>query len=62
MKSRDVIKKLKKAGWAEVRQEGSHKQFKHPTAKGTVTVPNPKSDLGVGTLKSIEAQSGIKLR
>ena len=62
MKRREVIKRLKQAGWAEVRQEGSHKQFKHPTASGTVTVPHPKADLGVGTLKSIEAQSGVKLR
>ena len=62
MKSREVIKKLKKAGWSEVRQEGSHKQFKHQTVKGTVTVPHPEAELGVGTLKSIEAQSGVKLR
>jgi len=62
LKRREVIKRLKQAGWAEVRQEGSHKQFKHPTASGTVTVPHPKADLGVGTLKSIEAQSGVKLR
>lgn len=62
MKSREVIKRLKQAGWVEVRQVGSHKQFRHSTSKGTVTVPHPKSNLGTGTLKSIEAQSGVKLR
>ena len=62
MKSREVIRRLMKSGWVEVRQAGSHKQFRHPTHKGTVTVPHPKSDLGVGTLKSIDAQSGVKLR
>ncbi|MEO5611157.1 MAG: type II toxin-antitoxin system HicA family toxin [Sphingomicrobium sp.] len=62
MKSRDVIKKLKAAKWYEVRQVGSHKQFKHKARQGTVTVPHPKSDLGVGTLKSVEKQSGVKLR
>ena len=62
MKSREVIKRLKADGWAEVRQEGSHIQFRHETKPGTVTVPHPKSDLAIGTLKSIEKQSGLKLR
>jgi predicted RNA binding protein YcfA (HicA-like mRNA interferase family) len=62
LKSRDVIKKLKADGWFEARQEGSHVQFRHGVKLGTVTVPHPKSDLAVGTLKSIEKQSGVKLR
>lgn len=43
-------------------QKGSHMQFQHPDKSGTVTVPHPKSDMGVGTVKSIEKQSGLKLR
>ena len=62
MKSRDIIKKIKADGWVEVRQVGSHIQFRHPTKPGTVTVPHPKSDMAIGTLKSIEKQSGVKLR
>lgn len=62
MKSREVIKRLKADGWAKVRQEGSHIQFRHETKPGTVTVPHPESDLAIGTLKSIEKQSGLKLR
>lgn len=62
MRSGEVIKKIEKDGWFEVRQAGSHKQFHHPTKPGTVTVPHPKSELGIGTIKSIERQSGIKLR
>lgn len=57
-----MIKRLKQDGWAEVRQEGSHIQFRHPTKPGTVTVPHPKADLAIGTLKSIEKQSGVNLR
>jgi HicA toxin of bacterial toxin-antitoxin, len=34
MNSRDVIKALKKDGWYEVSQAGSHKQFMHATKKG----------------------------
>jgi predicted RNA binding protein YcfA (HicA-like mRNA interferase family) len=37
-------------------------QFKHPAKAGRVTVPHPKRDIPVGTLKSIEKQSGLKLR
>lgn len=61
MHSRDVIKELQKDGWYEVRQVGSHRQFKHPTKKGRVTVPHPKRDIPIGTLKSIEKHTGIKL-
>jgi predicted RNA binding protein YcfA (HicA-like mRNA interferase family) len=62
MHSRDLIKQLLKDGWCEVNQVGSHKQFKHPTKKGRVTVPHPNRDIPIGTLKSIEKQVGIKLR
>jgi len=37
-------------------------QFKHPTKMGRVTVPHPKRDVPIGTLKSVEKQSGLKLR
>ena len=60
--SREVITELKKHGWYEVNQVGSHKQFKHATKKGRVTVPHPKRDIPIGTLKSIEKQAGITLR
>jgi predicted RNA binding protein YcfA (HicA-like mRNA interferase family) len=62
MNSRDVIRRLVDAGWFEVAQVGSHKQFKHAARAGRVTVPHPKRDLPLGTLKSIEKQAGIKLR
>lgn len=62
MKSREVIKVLEANGWKEVAQVGSHKQFKHPERLGKVTVPHPKSDLTIRTLKSIEKQSGLLLR
>ena len=62
MNSRDVIRRLIDAGWFEVTQVGSHKQFKHATKTGRVTVPHPKRDLPLGTLKSIEKHAGVKLR
>ncbi|MGN6270881.1 MAG: type II toxin-antitoxin system HicA family toxin [Sphingomonas sp.] len=62
MRSREIIKKLEKAGWVEVRQSGSHKQFRHPTRPGTVTAPHPNAEMAIGTIRSIEKQSGISLR
>ena len=61
MHSREVIKQLRKDGWYEVNRVGSHKQFEHSTKKGRVTVPYPSRDIPIGTLKSIEKQTGIKL-
>ena len=61
MRSRKVIKALVAAGFEKVAQKGSHIQFKHPERKGRVTVPHLQADLPIGTLKSIERQSGVKL-
>jgi len=60
MDSRNIIKILKQNGWREVAKAGSHSQFRHPDKKGRVTVPHPKKHIPIGTLKSIEHQSGIK--
>jgi len=62
MRSGAIIAELMKDGWHEVARKGSHVQFKHPTKSGRVTVPHPKRDIPAGTLKSIEKQSGLKLR
>jgi predicted RNA binding protein YcfA (HicA-like mRNA interferase family) len=59
VKSADIIKLLKKDGWHVFNIRGSHHQFKHPEKKGKVTVPHPKSELPVGTVKSILKQAGI---
>ncbi len=45
-----------------MKTSGDHWQFKHPTQTGRVTVPHPKRDMPIGTLKSIEKQPGLKLR
>ena len=60
--SREVMKMLKADGWFVVDVDGDHHQMKHPTKKGRVTVPHPVKDLKIGTVKSIERQSGVMLR
>jgi len=62
MSSREVIQRLRADGWYEVAHQGSHKQFKHGTKMGRVTVPHPVRDIPIGTLRSIEKQAGIRLR
>jgi predicted RNA binding protein YcfA (HicA-like mRNA interferase family) len=62
MNSREIITVLQADGWRQVAQKGSHVQFKHPIKPGRVTVPHPKRDVPLGTLRSIEKQAGLKLR
>ncbi|RYG10642.1 MAG: type II toxin-antitoxin system HicA family toxin [Caulobacteraceae bacterium] len=62
MKSAEVIAILEADGWRRVTQKGSHVQLKHPSKPGRVTVPHPSKDLKIGTLKSIERQSGLSFR
>lgn len=61
MKVREILELLVDDGWYLVKQEGSHRQFKHPVKKGRVTVAgHPGHDLALGTLNSILKQAGIK--
>jgi len=61
MKIRDVVKMLKNDGWRLTRQRGSHRQFKHPTKPGLVTIAGkPGDDLAPGTLNSIFKQARLK--
>ncbi len=56
MKVRDVLKLIKDEGWYLVTTEGSHRQFKHPTKLGRVTVAgHPSEDVHPKTLKSMNA-------
>lgn len=59
--SRKVIRVLQNDGWFQVAQTGSHVHFKHDRKPGKITVPHPVKDMPIGTLKSIEKQSGVKL-
>lgn len=61
MKVRDLIKQIEADGWVHVRTRGSHRQYKHPTKHGTVTIAGkPGLDVPPGTLNSILKQAGIK--
>jgi predicted RNA binding protein YcfA (HicA-like mRNA interferase family) len=57
--SQNIIKLLRAEGWYLVHVVGSHHQFKHPTNSGKVTVPHPRKDLPMPTVKSILKQAGL---
>ena len=57
----DVLKLLFDDGWYVVTMRGSHRQLKHPTKSGRVTVHGkPGDDVAPGTLNSIFKQSGLR--
>ncbi len=61
MKTRDIIKLIKQDGWYLARIRGSHRQYKHSTKPGLVTIPGkPGDDLATGTVNSILKQAGLK--
>ena len=62
MNSREVIRVLQADGLVHVATKGSHFQFTHPSRPSRVTVPHPKRDIPIGTLRSIERQAGLSVR
>ena len=61
MKVNELIEILEADGWFLVRTKGSHRQFHHPSKKGTVTVAGKGSvDIPPGTLNSALKQAGLK--
>ncbi len=62
MKVREVIKLLEADGWYLVATRGSHRQYKHPTKPGRVTIAgHSRDDLAPGTLNSILKQAQLKM-
>ena len=61
MTSKQVVALLKKHGWVEKKQKGSHKQMEHVVFKKKITIPMHNGDLPIGTLKSILKQANLKI-
>jgi len=61
-KVKDAIRQVEDDGWYQVKSTGtSHRQFKHPTKPGRVTIAGKLSDdLAPGTYNSILKQAGLK--
>ncbi len=61
MKVRDIIKMIEQDGWQLVVTRGSHRQYKHLSKPGRVTIAGKAGDdLAPGTLNSILKQAKLK--
>lgn len=59
--SKEIINQLKKRGFIEVSQTGSHLKLFNPDNQRTAIVPIHKGKvIPMGTMKAIEKQSGVK--
>lgn len=60
MRASEIEKIIVADGWYHTSTKGSHKQFKHPTKPGKVTIPQHRGDLDIKTAKSILKQAGLQ--
>lgn len=60
MKSSELLKIMKKDGWYEVRQKGSHIIMQHPTKPNSITVPfHASKEVKTGMLQAILKMADI---
>ena len=60
-KVHEAIRIVEEDGWVYIGTRGSHRQFKHPTKRGRVTIPGrPSKELPTGIWHSILRQAGLK--
>lgn len=61
MKVRQVIRLVEQDGWRLDRQTGSHRQYRHTSRPGTVTISGkPGADVPIGTFLNILRQAGLR--
>jgi predicted RNA binding protein YcfA (HicA-like mRNA interferase family) len=60
-KVHEAVAILEAHGWRQVRQRGSHRQFRHPNNPNVVTVTGKRSaTIRVGQLQDIRRKSRIE--
>ncbi|MDO4299734.1 MAG: type II toxin-antitoxin system HicA family toxin [Lachnospiraceae bacterium] len=60
MSPKEMVKLLKKNGFEEIGQNGSHVKLKNPETGRTVIVPYHSKDLKKGMEQAILKQAGLK--
>ena len=60
MTAKEMVKLLKKNGFMEIGQNGSHIKLKNPDTERTVIVPYHSRDLKKGMEQAILKQAGLK--
>jgi predicted RNA binding protein YcfA (HicA-like mRNA interferase family) len=61
LKSREVVEILLALGFQEVRQRGSHKQFRHSDGRGTTVPVHAGRDISPILLRQIAKDIGLTL-
>ncbi len=61
LRSREVIRILENLGFAEVRQRGSHKQFRHADGRGTTVPCHGQRDISPILLRQIAKDIGLAI-
>jgi predicted RNA binding protein YcfA (HicA-like mRNA interferase family) len=56
--AREVLARLQRGGFREVRQSGSHKVLRHPDGRQTYVAMHP-GDVPEGTFRKILKQAGL---
>jgi predicted RNA binding protein YcfA (HicA-like mRNA interferase family) len=59
LKPREVIAILNALGFVEVRQRGSHKQFRHPDGRATTVPDHGRRDISPILLRQIAKDIGL---
>lgn len=59
LKPREVVALLERLGFAEVRQKGSHKQFRHADGRGTTVPFHAGRDISPTLLRKIAKDIGL---
>lgn len=59
LKAREVIKALEALGFVEIRQRGSHKQFRHPDGRQTTVPVHAGRDISPALLHQIIKSIGV---
>ncbi|MBP9146307.1 MAG: type II toxin-antitoxin system HicA family toxin [Thermoanaerobaculia bacterium] len=61
LKPREVVALLGNLGFAEVRQRGSHRQFRHADGRGTTVPFHPGRDISPTLLRQIAGDIGLSV-
>ncbi len=61
LKAKEVIAILERLGFVEVRQRGSHKQYRHPDGRGTTVPVHPGRDISPLLVRQIAKDTTLTI-
>jgi predicted RNA binding protein YcfA (HicA-like mRNA interferase family) len=54
-----LVRALKRAGWYEVKQQGSHLRLRHDEHPADIQIPMHRGDVPKGTVMALIKQAGL---